>query len=471
MKYRPKYLYLTIIASALIILMLGIFLILVKPEIVLNGKKEIVLNLNDEYVEEGAFTKNTFQKLKYKIKISNNIDNKKTGTYEVIYQISYHGKKITNKRKVIIKDKVAPIIELTGDENINICPNKEYQEPGYKATDNYDGDITNKVEIKVEKINDLEYKIKYYVQDSSKNESTVYRSYTISDKENPIITLAGSTNITLLKGNTYKEPGYTANDNCDGDITNKVVVSGHVNSNEVGIYTLTYKVTDSSNNESLVTRTIKVIETNPSNNMIFLTFDDGPSSLTSKTLDILKEENVKATFFVINFSNCDIIKRIVNEGHTIAIHGYSHEYRKIYKSEEAFMNNITSLENKIQSCTGVTTKYIRFPGGSSNTVSKFNPGIMTRLTKKVTEEGYKYYDWNVSSEDAVSGGISTEKVYNNVISGLRYNRHNIVLMHDSDNKRTTQNALRKIISYGKNNGYSFANITDSTKEVHFRVNN
>ena len=135
------------------------------------------------------------------------------------------------------------------------------------------------------------------------------------------------------------------------------------------------------------------------------------------------------------------------------------------------MNNITSLENKIQSCTGVTTKYIRFPGGSSNTVSKFNPGIMTRLTKKVTEEGYKYYDWNVSSEDAVSGGISTEKVYNNVISGLRYNRHNIVLMHDSDNKKTTQNALRKIISYGKNNGYSFANITDSTKEVHFRVNN
>ena len=88
MKYKPKYLYLTIITSALIILMLGIFLILVKPEIVLNGKKEIVLNLNDEYVEEGAFTKNAFQKLKYKIKISNNIDNKKTGTYEVIYQIS-----------------------------------------------------------------------------------------------------------------------------------------------------------------------------------------------------------------------------------------------------------------------------------------------------------------------------------------------------------------------------------------------
>ena len=131
---------------------------------------------------------------------------------------------------------------------------------------------------------------------------------------------------------------------------------------------------DSTNNEKSTNKE------NSINGVIWLTFDDGPSSnITPKVLDILKEENIKATFFVINYTqgNEHLIKRIVDEGHTIGIHGYSHEYSKIYKSKETFMSNVYTLQDRIYKTTGVKSMYTRFPGGSSNTVSrKYCKGIL-----------------------------------------------------------------------------------------------
>jgi len=208
--------------------------------------------------------------------------------------------------------------------------------------------------------------------------------------------------------------------------------------------------------------------------VIFLTFDDGPSSnITPKILDILKKENIKATFFVINYSDTNehLVKRAVEEGHTIGIHGYSHEYSKIYKSKETFMDNVYTLQSKIEKSTGVKTWYTRFPGGSSNTVSrKYCKGIMTDLTKEMLEKGFKYYDWNISSGDA--GGAKTAKdVYNNVTKNLSKKRGNMVLMHDFGSNKKGLEALPDIIAYAKKEGYTFAAIDDNTPMYAQKVNN
>ncbi len=239
-----------------------------------------------------------------------------------------------------------------------------------------------------------------------------------------------------------------------------------------GTYKITYYAKDKTGNTGSAERTVQVIDREQAG-IVYLTFDDGPSTtITPHILDILKEENVKATFFILNYSESTeyLVKRIVNEGHTIAIHGYSHDYYTIYKSEDIYMNNLSQLREKIKASTGVDTTITRFPGGSSNEVSSYNPGIMTRLVKRVLDEGYRYFDWNVSSGDA--GGTSTsEGVYQNVTGSLKHNRSNVVLMHDFSGNTKTLNALKDIINYCKRNGFVIDKITTSTPMITHRVAN
>ena len=208
--------------------------------------------------------------------------------------------------------------------------------------------------------------------------------------------------------------------------------------------------------------------------VICLTFDDGPSlTSTPKILNILKKNNVNATFFVINYSGEgeNLIKREVSEGNAVAIHGFSHDYAKIYRSDSAYVNNITTLQNKLFKTLGYRVWATRFPGGSSNLVSRhYNRGIMRRLVKTVDSMGYSYFDWNVSSGDA-GGATNSSQVYSNVTKGLRKNRVNIVLMHDFSNNNKTIGALDGIIKYGKSHGYVFKVINNSTIPVHHGVQN
>lgn len=208
-------------------------------------------------------------------------------------------------------------------------------------------------------------------------------------------------------------------------------------------------------------------------NIIYLTFDDGPNSYsTPKILNILKKNNVKATFFELRPARPDykITKRVIKEGHTLALHGFKHKYDQIYKSEKVYKGNLDKLRNLFFKKYGVWCTVSRFPGGSSNTVSRYNPGIMTRLTKKLDGWGYHYFDWNVDSEDA--GGAKTpEQTFHNVTSELHKGRGNVVLMHDFYKNDKTINALDKMIKYGKKHGYVFLPITASTDEVHHGVNN
>ena len=202
--------------------------------------------------------------------------------------------------------------------------------------------------------------------------------------------------------------------------------------------------------------------------VIYLTFDDGPGPDTEKLLNILDRYGVKATFFVVDTPYVELLGEIARRGHAIGIHSASHDFRQVYASEEAFFADLTAMGNIIRQQAGVQTDLLRFPGGSSNTVSRFNPGIMTRLTKAAEEMGYVYFDWNVDSNDA--GGAQTAwEVYDNVISGCKWLDEAVVLQHDT--KPFSVDAVEWIIRWGRANGYRFAALDENSPMAHHDVQN
>lgn len=205
---------------------------------------------------------------------------------------------------------------------------------------------------------------------------------------------------------------------------------------------------------------------------IYLTFDDGPSPRTPEILKILKDNGVKATFFVINGGKYNYyMQDIVADGHAIALHSYTHDYAAIYASDEAYFNDLQKISDVVYNETGVRTNLIRFPGGSSNTKSKkYNQGIMTRLTQAVEDQGYVYFDWNLSSGDANGNSIPVNTIINNCRKVPKSNAV-IVLMHDAAGKRTTVEALPEVIAYYKAAGCTFAALNASAPTAHQKVQN
>lgn len=177
---------------------------------------------------------------------------------------------------------------------------------------------------------------------------------------------------------------------------------------------------------------------------VYLTFDDGPSSNTDQILDILNEYGVKATFFVCGKERyTEEYQRIAEEGHTLGMHSYSHKFREIYQSPEAFIADMDMLHDYLYEVTGVDSKIVRFPGGSSNTICEKN--VMQDLIAYLAQEGISYYDWNVSSGDAASSYMSAEQIAKNVLDYVWKYDSAIILMHDAPNKDTTVEALPIII--------------------------
>jgi len=178
---------------------------------------------------------------------------------------------------------------------------------------------------------------------------------------------------------------------------------------------------------------------------VYLTFDDGPSRNTDKILDILAEYNVKATFFVIGSSEEEDLKRykrIVDEGHTLGMHSYSHNYKILYKSLEDFDKDFTKLWKLLYDTTGYMPVLYRFPGGSLNLASNHN---MKDFIRYLNEKGIIYYDWNVVNGDAEGKDYTEEQMIDNVLSGVAKKKTSIVLMHDSNDKKKTVATLPKIL--------------------------
>ena len=197
---------------------------------------------------------------------------------------------------------------------------------------------------------------------------------------------------------------------------------------------------------------------------VYLTFDDGPSTYTNEILDILKEYDVKATFFVLAKDGYEKeYQRIIDEGHTLALHSYTHQYSQIYESPEAFRQDVISLSDYLYGVTGYRCKFYRFPGGSSNGIIQFDK---EECFDVLEEEGLVYFDWNVTSKDASSYRLSATAITNNVLSGVEQTQASVVLMHDASDKYTTVQALPGIIeSLQADENTVFLPITDGTTPV------
>ena len=405
------------------------------------------------------------------------------GTYEVEYVFEYDGHTYKKSGVLNVVDNEAPEITKS-EEDLLVCPNNGKILAGsLSAKDKYDGDLTEKLNINYDRETN---KLFASVSDDSGNKKEESFDVSASDTEPPVITVNGESSISIKNGSEYTDQGAKAVDNCDGEV--EVTVNNPVNTKKNGTYEVVYNAKDSFNNVSEVKRTVKVYSPSTSSSssgssyscegkvkyscggsgkIIYLTFDDGPSGYTSQLLDVLKQYGVKATFFVTGNGSDAMIKREYDEGHTVALHSYTHNYGQIYASLDAYFADLDRINDRVERITGQRSYIVRFPGGSSNTVSKKSKCIMTTLAHELANRGYVYYDWNVSSGDA-GGTTSTDQVYLNVVNRLGNGRY-VVLQHDS--KGYSVRAVERIIQYGQSHGYTFARLEHDTMTCHHATAN
>ena len=390
------------------------------------------------------------------------VDTKELGEHEITVLARSGDQTIELKQIVTVVDETPPEI-ATDVEQLKVCPNGKIPAFNYSIQDNFDGDLTDSATI----IHNQEQSMVIIsIEDSNKNATIKTIPATVSDDEAPVITMNGDETVSAYIGGAYNDAGASVVDNCD-DVELKT--NNHVTTNTIGTYNVEYSATDNSGNTATKKRIVEVKQ--PENGIIYLTFDDGPGAYTGRLLDILKKYNVKATFFVTGSGSDDLLRREYNEGHSIGLHTFTHAYDYIYQDEGTFFSDLERVQNRVKNATGYTSMLMRFPGGSSNTVSaKYDGGqkIMSKLVKSVQERGFTYFDWNITSGDA-GGAYTSTQVYNNVISRLGHGGSYVVLQHDI--KGFSVDAVEGIINYGLSHGYVFLPLTTSSFAAHHGVNN
>ncbi len=416
-------------------------------------------------------------------KTQGTVDPNKVGEYKVTHSAEFMGKKAEKTVAVKVVDTVAPSIEVDEDnfnfEFTDTLPTPDDVKVGFTATDNYDGDISGKVEKRID--GNICY---LTVVDSSGNYAEAKINVIYTDGLRPTITLNGDTTVYIKVGTPYIENGFTAVDNLAGDLTASVAVNGNPDTNKSGIYLIEYTVSDAAGNSARVTRRVVVYGNSdpaefqtiaPNGKTVYLTFDDGPGVYTEKLLGYLRQYDIKATFFVTNqFSKYqNLIGTAYRDGHTIGVHTYSHNiYKKngnIYASVEAFMADFNSMQEVIKAQTGSYTNIFRFPGGTNNTISRSHcQGIMTELSNKLLAEGYYYFDWNCDSMDT-SSAKNADAVIKSTIEQISSKENSVVLMHDI--KDYTVEAIPGIIEYGLRKGYTFKALDPTSPAIRFKPQN
>lgn len=393
------------------------------------------------------------------------------GTYKVTYAL----KNDTYTIYVKVVDTKAPafdIQDIDAELRMDIDPSM--------LVTNIVDDTKTKVFFKKKYTFDKEgkYEVIVVVKDEGENSTEKKAIVTlVNDQEKP--TIEGVQEISVRKGGKIDFlTGVVAKDNCDPNPKIEVD-SSKVDFNIIGDYQVMYTVTDRSGNITQANRTIHVIENatigtsqQNSQKIVYLTFDDGPSANTEKILDILDRYHAKATFFVTGKGQeyNYLIKDAHTRGHTIGLHTYTHDYATVYSSTTAYFNDLDQVGKMVEGLIGYVPKYLRFPGGASNTVSRrYCPGIMSILSKEVINRGYQYYDWNAGTGDASGNNVPVASI---IQQGIRSDDSNVmILAHDTQAKSTTVEALPSIIEHYQKLGYRFAGIDDTTFAPHQRVNN
>ena len=457
-----KIIRISIIIIAMVLLVIIKTMDLFMPKIYLETRN-LNINVFDKYkgIKYQAFING--KDITDRVNIIGIVDTDHIGTYNVTYEVNNNGFKVKEILKVNVVDTIGPEINIEEYDN-DICDIDTFTKNYVKVYDSYDGDINN-----ISYVIDGDY-ISYTAYDSSNNISN--RKVKLN-KSKPKLVLNGDKEVYLKLNESYNELGVIATDSCNNDITDKVVIKNNVDNTNYGKYDVVYTVTDNNGVTNEIDRIVNVYDEN-SLGLIYLTFDDGPGIFTNGILDILSKYNIKATFFVTGYGSDEDILREYNDGHTVGLHTYTHK-GNIYSSVDDYFNDLNKVKDRVKNITGKDTKITRFLGGSSNTISKaYSKGIMSTLTKKVEEEGYTYFDWNVSVEDAGACAKKRVKdkescVYNYFVNGLSKDKTNIVLLHDI--KEYTYNALENMIKYALDNNYEFLPITENTLAHHHHINN
>lgn len=207
--------------------------------------------------------------------------------------------------------------------------------------------------------------------------------------------------------------------------------------------------------------------------IVYLTFDDGPSHNTERVLDVLDKYHVRATFFVTNQATDTyghMIKVAYDRGHTIGLHTSTHDYAQVYASVDAYFQDLDAIASTVKEQIGYVPAFVRFPGGSSNTISaSYCKGIMTTLAAELQKRGYQYYDWNVSCGDGADH--SAEDIERFACEGGEGFTNIVLLMHDSDPKDTTVEALPHVIEHYRERGYEFRAIDRTSMVPHHGIGN
>ncbi len=450
-------------------------------EIKLNGPEVDLAEVGQPYTDPGAeafLTGNLFGRgpTALEVKTDSDVDVDVIGDYAVVYSTEILGKRAEIRRSVHVRDTTPPVITLEHEEGYLASWLVGYKEEGFSAYDSHDGDLTDRV-VRTE-ADDTVY---YTVTDSSGNETAVERKieYGISE---PMIRLEGGEELEVGAAFSFTDPGYEAIDESGNDLTAYVQVTGEVIPYELGTYGLDYTITNELGESATAHRTVTVVPQKkvetvfPEQKTIYLTFDDGPGPYTARLLDVLARYDAKATFFVTGNGRyydedyTDMIGRAYQEGHAIGVHTLTHDYAAVYASRDAFFRDFLAMEEIIYEQTGEYTKLFRFPGGSSNTISRnYCYGIMSSLAEYMTNMGYVYFDWNVDSGDALGGAKSSYEVANNVAAGCLENTVNVVLQHDI--KGFSVDAVETILRWGRNNGYVFRALDESSYDAHHGINN
>lgn len=440
----------------------------------LNGPAETELALGERYTEPGCRAVSAGRLFgegrELTVTMSGAVDGETLGDYVRSYTARWLFQDYRAVRRVHVVDRTPPEIVL--HSRLGYAPSwlEGYEEEGYSALDNVDGDLTDRVE-RLEHGENLDY----IVTDAAGNTAAVSRRIPYSVGR-PIIEPTGGAALEIPAAFTFSDPGFTAADAKGYDLSAFVTAEGSVDPTRPGRYEWVYSVTNRVGDTVSVTRQIDVVPAAlpeaviPEEKTIYLTFDDGPGPYTGRLLDVLKEYGVKATFFV----TCrypdyfDMVGRAYREGHAVGVHSATHNYYEIYASEEAFYEDFRRCEEMVYEQTGQHTTLFRFPGGSSNTVSSFNEGIMTRLTASMNAMGYQYFDWNVDSDDAGKTHTSWG-VLKNIQDGCEGKDYCLVLQHDV--KDYSVAALRDLILWARENGYTFETLSMSAPTAHHPLAN
>lgn len=243
--------------------------------------------------------------------------------------------------------------------------------------------------------------------------------------------------------------------------TSKDAASGGEEAQETAAETETEKPEEEQTQETAAADGTKVV---------YLTFDDGPSQLTEALLDMLDQCGVKATFFDVGIrieQYPDLAAETVNRGHAVGIHSYDHDYSHVYGSLESFADSTLKAQAALENAAGVTSYLYRFPGGSSNLGhQKVGSLSMTVCTEWLTNNGFTYDDWNVSSGDASGTPYTADEIADMVIQGVGDKDTAVVLMHNIEGKEATIAALPRIVQTLQEKGYTFGTLRPGGVTVH-----